>query len=320
MKKFTKDIFGYKPYSSTTVRTSAERVSSALEGIELYKEKVESGARHKPLTELVYYIDLIKSALRGVNVEPFAYDRAYVYVESEGYVRGTIGVTEEDSEYTYNVISHHISNKRYNSYNAKFFRKSSTNVDVAVRNAKRFLRPFTLKEIMGDNYNAIAQPIRSKVEDKKLEAITQYGEMTGVRPDSYHMDKKVDNLLTELKHLIANGHTFVSQEFANNAASFVSTMEDRKRMLTSIPMRFVHVTEYCGVQMANTLSCLYEDGSMLIDDTDMPEAVALEDLPDDITGKLAVLNIGEPKHFMDNVGMNLGDNMFYVYESEDATH
>ena len=90
----------------------------------------------------------IRRAFRGVLFTQDAGDkrRVYVHMPNDPYVMGYIGygdflTTAKAMQSSYVISSRHIANYKYADYNDQHYMAMSINLDTAVRNAKKYLRP-----------------------------------------------------------------------------------------------------------------------------------------------------------------------------------
>ena len=99
----------------------------------------------------------VRKAFRGILFTPVVGDkgRVYVHMPNDPYILGWIGygdfqTTVSADQKSYTVYSKNIMNMKYADYNDQHYMAMSVNLSTAVRNAKKYLRPLTTKDMAID--------------------------------------------------------------------------------------------------------------------------------------------------------------------------
>lgn len=283
-----------------------EKVSDAL-------TKQQAGRVDGPCFAVMELRDKIKQSVRGLQFIERNKKSLYIYRDDCPFVLGWIGYGDfrqgGDGTEMYVVHARTIQNGKYADYNDQHFMKMSTNIDTALKNVKTYIRPYNPVEMakmhMRDVSSAIGEvsgAVTSKLRDIQ-------GSIVDVR--SYG-DNSTSRLFTELKHLLTTNHEFVDPSFRTALTDYFAAVEEEKQYKgRSVPMWFVRVYERLGTQTFEVVSIdnaenfypnIGEERSTYNADT----------LPEDIMGKLSVLNILNDEQYVDDVGYRAGEGMFYV--------
>jgi hypothetical protein len=130
--------------------------------------------------------------------------------------------------------------------------------------------------------------------------------------DKYRAYDISGNLMAELRHLLQSGYEFVTDGFADNLRTyFEAVIEHNEVNNRAIPMDFVRVYERFNQQTFEVVRVNNATQWRPEISTDVRRYTEA-DLPEDIMGKLSVLNILADEEFVDDVGYKVGDGMFYV--------
>ena len=265
-------------------------------------------------TELQTFMNRLQGVFRGVKFAKMMTNKVWVYYPDEPYPMGYIGYgdfrTEVCGDDQYMVASRKITNEKYGDYQDQFRMKMSSNMDTAIRNAKRFLRNFSPYEMAGAN----AKLLRSKANDvpemlgskfrKSMRGL--FDHEAGNRTGSFN-----GRMLTELRHLVDSDHGFVDGEFGHQLKQMFEMGDAWKESFQkTVNVYFVRVFEKFGKQTFQVTELDdVRDYNPRVSDQFLTYT---DDLPEDIMGKLAVLSMTEDGNYVDDVGMRVDEGMFYV--------
>lgn len=261
----------------------------------------------------------IASSVRGMQF--IMRDRAslYMYIEGNPYCVGWVsaGQKPETREYgtgrwstEYTISSPNIANNRYSDYNDAYYTKTTGSCATALRHIKRYMRPYSPQDMLKVTFSDVVSKVTSVAytarQDLRASVETMFN-ISSYTPDS--------PLLTELRHLVKAGHTFLSPAFSADLAKYFE-LKDNSSALSGreVPMWFVRVYECMGAQKFETVyigNATSEYASAMSSTVDRYEA---DNLPDHIMGKLSVLNMLADGEYVDGVGYRAGEGMFYVVD------
>ena len=324
---------GYQDITVARVREQTEKIKTATD--KYFSDAPETAEKAKAYPqvngvmirpELKEFIDKIRQTYKFYEVGFTrhcqttwvsglcdVFEEAVFYVPNEMFARGAIGYgtgfgasgrkSEDKAEYM--VYSRLISNSRYRSDRKQKNMVRTDNLDKALRSAYKYLQPYSLNEVAEVSRSELAWNMRRLAEGKKYESSGTYNAIT---------DRKL--LVNELQALVQSGYKFVSEEFASNVGTYFQQMKEYQEKYTKPVNAYfvlfrndhndepiVEVTECFNVREGD------EGGRRTYG-----EKVVLkqEDLPIDIAGKVAVINMTEQDRYVEGVGMKVNDTSFWI--------
>ena len=257
------------------------------------------------VTELECFADAISKAIRGTKfgvVDGKHHRELHVYTEGQPFTMGYIGYGDwrdsgvENIDY-YNVVS---PNEKY-SYGDACYRKMSTKLDVALKIAKRYFRNLTPEQMAQNEIGGI----RSSYNDIRY----------NLRRDKDEKHDKLlrgDAVLSEFRHMLQQGYEFVDQRFGEEVQAYIASIDEyAEAKARGLDVAFVRVFEKFGEQAFQVVRMhgLHNMGSPPKDDA---VEYTSETLPADLMGKLSTLNMLQKDGYVEGVGFNSGDGLFYV--------
>jgi len=254
------------------------------------------------------FADAISKAIRGVKfgvVDGKSHREVHVYTEGQPFTMGYIGYGDwRDSGYEtiyhYNVVSPNITNEKY-SYGDACFRKMSTKLDVALKTAKRYFRNLTPEQMAQNEISGI----RSSYNDIRYD----------LRRDKDEKHDKLlrgDAVLSEFRHMLQQGYEFVDQRFGEEVQAYITSIDEHaEAKAKGLNVAFVRVFEKFGEQAFQVVR-MHGLHKMSRPPKDNVETYSSDTLPVDLMSKLTTLNMVAHKDYVEGVGFNSGDGMFYV--------
>ena len=254
------------------------------------------------------FADAISKAIRGVKfgvVDGKSHREVHVYTEGQPFTMGYIGYGDwRDSGYEtiyhYNVVSPNITNEKY-SYGDACFRKMSTKLDVALKTAKRYFRNLTPEQMAQNEISGI----RSSYNDIRYD----------LRRDKDEKHDKLlrgDAVLSEFRHMLQQGYEFVDQRFGEEVQAYIASIDEHaEAKAKGLNVAFVRVFEKFGEQAFQVVR-MHGLHNMSNPPKDDAVEYTSETLPEDLMGKLSTLNMLQKDGYVEGVGFNSGDGLFYV--------
>ena len=211
------------------------------------------------------------------------------YKDSTDIPVGAIYVTDDkDGNPLYCVKSSRIKNEKYNDYKEEYHIKSTKDFAKAVKTALQFIRPISVQELMDEtksHLDAALVKMKDEPENKLYKAAS--------------MGRNV--IRNEIDHMIKNGYVPCTQEFREAMKLMDEQGEELKRITSYKPKRtFVWIKPDRVEYQPHT-------GEPVV-------AYKLDDVPEDIRNKVAVLQIGEEGHAVMDVGVKVTPTTFWVFE------
>lgn len=208
-------------------------------------------------------------------------DLAYANLPDQ--IVGTIGY-EYDQFF---VTSRLIENAKYSQWSGRDYNtKKSKHMNNIVKEALKALLPTQFKEVISESDGKFHQNIR-EIRDKAV----------------YNMRSNLNGthnvLRDELFHMVATGYVPKNPQVKRAMEYVVESKDEYERNESYDPPK--------------TFVWIKPDSVMYgKDDKDMKEVRSIDELSEDIRGKLFVLMVADKGTFIDAVGMKADDNKFWV--------
>lgn len=215
---------------------------------------------------------------------------------------------------TYCVHAWSINNDKYASGNSSRHTKTSSNIHSALKLAKTYLRrpsPITLADV---RKNVMQKGIREEFEKVRKNANDTATKVVDIMTSVYGTNRNNNKrLFKELKHLLDVGHQFLDPEFKSDVAAMVYADDTLgTSAIEDIPFYCVLTYESRGQRVFDVVK-----GTQVNPYTANLEQSNIrytEDmLPEDLTRKLAVLQMLDSEDFVDGVGVSAGHGVYYVF-------
>ena len=197
-----------------------------------------------------------------------------------------IGIIGFDLNNKYYVNSRLIENEKFGRWNTKQHQsKSSKHLKNIVKEATKALKPFTYHEIVAEHILGIDR------------AIDQRSRQVVARCNAY-MSMDFSDVFPELLHMHNIGYTPSSTKFTEAIKYAVENKEELQKYYRYKPNK-------CMIWVRPN-SVVYEI------DKEIKQVNTTADLPEDIRGKLFVLDITDKNIFVEDVGMKQDTGIYWV--------
>lgn len=193
------------------------------------------------------------------------------------------------SDGTYRVQHDSITNEKYASYSDGYNIRKSKDIKKMVKVAMQYLKPLGFDKIMEDNERSlehalasVRDPARSKLRSK--------------------LSVNADDIATEIAHMIATGYVPTTPQFKEAIDVMASEGAELRRLRDYKPRTcFVWAKQ-------NSLMYKYSDAS-----EPAVEVTNMNDVPEHIRDKLALLNIAEERSAIADVGVRVSSSVFWIF-------
>jgi len=289
---------GFKTYVKTLIGSKTGQIDQvSMEG-ETY-------------SNLRLFMTKVRESFRGVEFVRRDGNSVWIYYPDEPYPMGFIGYgdfrTEVQGDPQYAVGSRTITNDKYGSYQTQYHMKMTANIVTGVRNAKRYLRNYSLLELATIKRDEVT----SASGESKSNASTEYRH---TMRRLFDHESTASRMMIELRNIVDTGHEFIDASFGQDLATMFQFKDAYKELCDKpINMYFVRVSQKFGTQtfhvgtVDNVHLHLYDGGAPHDDFVRYTN-----NLPEEIMGKLAVLNMVDNETYVDDVGYRVDESMFYV--------
>jgi hypothetical protein len=212
-----------------------------------------------------------------------------VYADAPDLEVGQLSVEKtSEGKIVYCVQSPRIRNDRYATYNDNYHMKKSTNFKTAVKTALENLKPFSVRQLMEDHEHSlnsaqsqITQPANSRLYDAMTIGCWDVQE--------------------EVEAMMLSGYTPKTPRFQKAMQLLVEHGEELKRLSRYKPKgTFVWLKP-------TQIEYIEEGGTPVVIDN-------VDEVPEDIRNKIAVLQIGANGSAIIEVGMKIDDTKYWVFQ------
>ena len=295
------------------------KVSDINKKIDIGQQKVATDylASQRELQE---FMAEIRKSFRGVLFTPDAGDkrRVYVHMPNDPYVMGYIGygdfqTTVKAIQSSYVVSSRHIMNMKYADYNDQYYMAMSINLSTAVRNAKKYLRPLTTKDMALDEWTEADMRRKSK-NTKSAMDVKRNNTLSDLLAKN-NREKKIEYnpMLEYMRTLVKVGHEFTDKELESDLLSYFKLEEDANAISSDgVDVDYVRVYEKYGKQVFDVVPLIRDKARYGRSDLGNILTYDKDKVPEDVMGKVSVLSMVENNHWVDDVGYRVDATMFYV--------
>lgn len=290
-------------------RVSIDNKQAVIDGVPVDRYMhVFAGALRKAMPGVMFghYDDL-----RGCS--PLGMTELAVYYPGQEYALGFIGHGDysiSGSNSVYVVYSRKVTNGKIHPNRKQHHMLQSESIDRAVKNAKRVLLPYTNPEVANLSMPEFGDNVRAVVHEAESEA------------DAYVRKCRDEGVLArELRNLISLGVQFVTPEFQNAAAQFLTAeaeARDKKAHLQGA--YFIRMYERFDGMYADVLTYdrTVRDAAQWSSRRATPvDSVTLkaEDIPEDVQMKIATLSMMDVETYVPLVGYKASSTTFWVERS-----
>lgn len=251
----------------------------------------------------------------------------YVYREGDQYAMGMIDYADfrdtGDAVSRFCLFSPNIDNGKY-SHGKRTNMAESVNIPRAMSNVRKYLRPLTVNQTCGLSYRDVNRSISESVE--KLVTAAKEVRNKIINSDTLDVTNSYANLTTmprtdpltnELKHLVDSGYEFIDRELGERMVEFFKHRDivtKAKQNARDSKWTFVETqTNTFGDTMFRVATDL-EVNKWTMDHIP-PEKTFMytqQDLPQELEGKLAVVQMLEDGQFVEDIGYRVNSKAFYV--------
>ena len=262
----------------------------------------------------------VRKAFRGIMFTPHDKDvrKVYLHMPNEPYAMGFIAYGDYQTEVkadqsSYIVSSRHIRNMKYADYNDQHYMSMSINLDTAVRNAKKYFRPLTTKDMALDKEHDMLQKAKdteSRASNTRSNALSDL-----LAKSNRTLNIEYNPMLEYMRTLVKVGHEFTDKELESNLLNYFKLEQEHEALKSKgVKVSYVRIYEKYGEQFFDVVPINEKNiGSI----TETVVSYKHADVPQDVLGKVAVLSMVENNHWVDDVGYRVDATMFYVTAKSD---
>ena len=203
---------------------------------------------------------------------------------------------------SYGVYSRKIQNDKFKPYRGQYYMSLTATIDKAVKNACKYIVPYTHRELMEICYSDMQHKVytSTSVAKQKLEEA-----LRDVSNGGYLLEE-----ILHLKHLGVEFKTSGFKELASNILELTGNVqEEQSRNIMGVFVRFRRVGDnvYADVSTARDLRRNYSvatDGKTT--------SYRVDELPSTIAGSISVLSILDDYQYVPRVGQKIDENTYWI--------
>jgi hypothetical protein len=292
-------------------RATEAGYTTLLDGVPVSKELLGfTQALQKAMPKVKFFPHTFKH----LSVEPTKQihicNEVFVYMDDFPCDLGRISWADngvQSGEHTYGVYSRKIQNDKYAMHRDQHHMVMTGDLEKAVKNARKHLLPYTTRELAQVFYEPLHINVSKVLDDVKGRAHHGAGGIVNNRMA----------ILQEVEFLRKQGVQFVTPEFRELSENIEQLLSDYReqetRKVSAVFVRFKQVGDvtYADLQEVHNVREIRWDVKM---NTGNAEAISCpaDELPQDIAGQIAVLNILENEGYVSGVGMKVDDKTYWV--------
>ena len=269
--------------------------------------------------DLVLYMEELTKALPHIKFHPRTEStyckRFYATLDDQPYALGSVGygdisVHKNGTNKPY-VTSRKIQNGKFASHRDQYHCVSPSNIDKAVKEARKYLVPYTNAEIIFYMYEQVRDQAVKHIDSSSSKAqdlCRRYSTGWGIKSE----------FMDEMRHLKAlmtnNGFKFATSYFHDAMRDIDEAYAEWMEVRRYAPaMTFVRVEngEYPRVHVVKGVSNARQDLRFDLDKS-VETSYSIDELPEDLAGKIAVLNILNDEQYAVRVGYKYDNNIFWI--------
>lgn len=275
-------------------------------------------------SHIAKFAALVEAKLPGVRTAQHTSFSCWVFRPQDTYAMGYISYAnhlDTNSDPQYAVLSPNVCNRKYMRGDRRYM-SATINLDKAVRNASKYLRPLSTSQVISQCQSAFCD---AKFADQNTSRNEAYAAVRDVTTSLFEVnayrEPAVPPLQAELKHLLNTEYTFLDKQLEAGLRKAFAALDDFNAAREAYRRKhiFVEVRVVNGMQRYrgfDNVTNIRDPGpdtkTYLGDEFDYGS----EDLPEDIGGRIAVLSMLDEGQHINGVGYRHSENLYYLTRDE----
>lgn len=269
--------------------------------------------------ELLLFAKELKLVMKSYQTVSRNAETMWVFREGDSFCMGYIGfgnfMDKGDGVNRYAIFSPHIENCKYASGRRQNM-KLSINLKQAVK-ACSALRPLNVEHVMRITGSNCARQRRKFVAEARDVVVADKRKM---KDGLFALDADIlrpNEIQEELRHLVDTGHTFLNPTLGEKLSSMFANISEVKATskTEAQPMLFVEAISTFGkpkYRVAEGVNVDHLTTSWEYKEDYEEKVYSQEDIPEEISGKMAVLSMVEQGRYVAGVGYRATENIFFL--------
>lgn len=228
----------------------------------------------------------------------------WAYYPGQEYALGKVGFMSlgKHGGRKFTVYARTITNNKFREGRDEYYTAVTEDFDKEVKNAKKYLRPYSTAEIFsqhGPRIASAATNIRNKVNAAFNEAQSEL-----VCHESF---------TREMQRLVDGSHEFVDATFKSAVVTYLDALKEKEqRMYAGVAGKFIYIREEAGEQVCDVIHSSDVHRMTFNNKNAVVTTIKFDELDEDTAHKIASLSILEDDGFVDGLGMKVNDKMYWV--------
>ena len=230
-----------------------------------------------------------KRDAEGESIGIPVYDTLSItFPDATDFRSGSIIIAHDGTDMQYCVESDKIENEKYASHSEGYNIRQSKDMKKALKIAMTYLKPLTYDDVL----NRCRDPLHRGLDNLRSPAREKLHERLNVQRS---------DMAQEVAHMIASGYVPSTKAFKDAVDLIAQEGAELRRMQDYKPRAcFVWVKP-------NSLSYRFTD------ETQVTECTSMDDVPEFVRNKLAVLQIAKNGDAITDVGIRVSDITYWVF-------
>lgn len=244
---------------------------------------------------------------------------AWIYRDGDTFTMGYVGFGDfmdgGDGDKRYGVFSPNIQNGKY-GYGERQNMAQATKMTKALSNAAKYLRPLTMREVVGMTERGVREKAREVVQSVRKSVASIKDEV--VDGLFYIPDRvtalKTNALQAELKHLVDTGYEFIDPRVGEQLRKVFGALEElsESRSTNEPVFTIVEATKsVTGAQKFRVMKDVQLSWNWSHQEVEM-DTFSQDELPEELARKLAVMSMVDKDQYVEGVGYKYCDTLYYV--------
>lgn len=228
----------------------------------------------------------------------------WAYYPGQEYALGKIGymAANGSTDRKFTVYARTITNNKYRASRDEFYTAVTEDFDKAVKNAKKYLRPYSTVEIFSQHNLRIAGAVANV--KNKVNATFNEAQSELVCHDSFSR---------EMQRLVYSNHEFVDATFKSAVVTYLDALKEKEqRMHAGTAGRFIYIREEAGEQVCDIINSSDVHRMTFNKANTTVTTMKFAELDEDTAHKIASLSMLENDGFVEGLGMKVNDKMYWV--------
>lgn len=277
--------------------------------------------------ELKSLLTELSKKIHGIKFTPATRDYSgrggykafYAYFEGDYFAVGQVGYADtsvhNNKGNSFFVASRKIANNKYNTNRDQFHIKAAKDLNTAVRNAKKYLVRYTDSEMASTMYDDVASKIKVPIRALHNDLHDLLGT---IGFSAWLGDEDRIRALCEFKRMRETGYVPETLQYKKVFDS-VDSLYNRYIELRNVKIRVRYVRVDTSFQDNPKLVVLTPKPDVIhaFFHPDNVETVSYDakDAPEDITNRIAVLQILNNEQYVDEVGCKVDNTHYFIQEN-----